>query len=124
MEFSRQKTTCGTGLRRVAARIAAEFGTHSPQNARTDQIMPDCPKEAFFQNLPKIFEFSPFQKRGANNGQGFFLDRWQTRLPPQFPKREIGETWQWFEMGNHWGGAGTGMVTMRSTKSAAKYRGR
>ena len=44
------------------------------------------------------------------------------RLPANFPK-EIGEMWQWFAMGNRWGGTGTAMATMPLTKSAAKYGG-
>ena len=52
-----------------------------------------------------------------------FLDQCQTRLPAQFPK-EIDEPWQWFKMRNHWGGAGTAIVTTRLTKNAAKCGGR
>ena len=110
MDFSRQKPTCGTCLRRIAAEcrgIAAELGNLQPKKNKTDHILPDCVQKKHFQNLPKILEFLPFQKRWHQKWpRGFFSDRWQTRLPMQFPK-EIGEMWQWFEMGNRWGGAGT-----------------
>ena len=91
----------------ASAELLQNSATHSPQKCKTDQILLECPNEAFFQNLPKIFEFLPFQKSWRQKWpKGFFSDRWQTRLPAQFPK-EIGEMWQWFEMGNRWGGAGT-----------------
>ena len=97
---------------------AAELPQNSaPKNAKLTNFAWLCPKKAFF--LKVFLVFAVPKKVAPKVAKGFFSDRWQTRLPAQFPKK-IGEVWN----GLRWETAGAALApTMRLTKSAAKYAG-
>ena len=97
---------------------AAELGNPQPQKCKTDQILPDCPKQAFFQICPKFLSFCRSKKSGAKNGQGGFSGRWQTRLPAQFPKKisEVARVWDGKPLGRRWHCYGNNAVDQERCK--------
>ena len=79
----------------------------TPKKYKTDQNLPDyVQKKHFYKRYPKFLSFCHPKRNGAKSGQGFFRTGVKRGCLRNSQKKN-GEMWQWFEMGNCWGGAGT-----------------
>ena len=93
----------------------------APKAAKLTKFCLIVQKKHFFKTCPKFLNCCRSTKVAPKVAKGFF--RTGGKRAAQFPKEKsvkCGNGLRWESTG---GGAGTAMVTMRLTKSAAKYGG-
>ena len=119
MDFSRQKTTCGTGLRRIAAECLRIRQPTAPKKCKTDQILLACPKKHFFKICPKCLNFSRFKKVAPKVAKGFFGPM-ANEVACAFPKGSwwnVAVVWNGKPLGRRWHCYGSNAVDREHCKA-------